>query len=47
MQDPVYGLRRIPLPRRWVNNKGIEDRRMFAIPYVSRDSVCYERAASG
>jgi hypothetical protein len=27
--------------------KGIEDRRVFATPYVSRDSVCYERVASG
>src|SRR5829696_8281634 len=28
-------------------SKGIEDRRVFAIPYVSRDSVCYKRVASG
>jgi hypothetical protein len=27
--------------------KGIEDRRVFAIPYVSRDSVCYERVTIG
>jgi hypothetical protein len=27
--------------------KGIEGRRVFAIPYVSRDFVCYESAASG
>jgi hypothetical protein len=27
--------------------KGIEGRRVFGIPYVSRDPVCYERAASG
>jgi hypothetical protein len=28
-------------------SKGIEGGRVFAIPYVSRDFVCYERAASG
>ena len=27
--------------------KGIEDRRVFVIPYVSWNSVCYERVASG
>jgi hypothetical protein len=26
-------------------SKGIEDRRVFAIPYVSRDFVCYKRVA--
>ena len=37
-------LRRIPIPRTPVNKgKG----RVFAIEYVSRDSVCYERVASG
>ena len=28
-------------------NKGIEDRRVFAMPYVSWDSVCYERVTIG
>src|SRR5215217_1957231 len=32
---------------RFGESKGIEDRLVFAIPYVSRDSVCYKRVASG
>ena len=43
-ESPEGELRRIPIPRTPVNKgKG----RVFAIEYVSRDSVCYERVASG